>query len=124
MSKMQLKPLLLSKSNIKLHVSFSFINASYSKELYEHSPGVCTTAWKFFSCSWRIFSALDFASFSKALILCTYWLLRNFRSAFSCSSLRRLPFSSKTRCGFFLSYWCGDYYLYISFHLISIRVHS
>lgn len=58
-------------------------------------PGVETTAWKFFSCRLSILSDFSFDSFSSPRTLCTYWLLRNFRSAFSCSNFLRDAFSSE-----------------------------
>jgi len=60
-------------------------------------PGVETTAWKFFSCSWRMRSDFSLPSFSSPRTLCTYWLLRNLRSAFSCSSFRSDAFNSGDR---------------------------
>lgn len=57
-------------------------------EVIWFAPGVCTTAWKFFSCSCKILSIFCLESSSSECILCTYWLLRNRRSAFSCSNLR------------------------------------
>lgn len=61
---------------------------------YFYSPGVCTTACRFFSWSCWIFSVLALFSFSSIFILCMYWLFRNFKSAVSCSILLKEAFKS------------------------------
>ena len=61
-------------------------------ELFQKLPGVCITACKFFSCNLWIFSVFSALSFSMHFNLWMYWVLRNLRSAFSCSNFLIVSF--------------------------------
>ncbi len=94
--------LIVSSLLIKLVIDHKLLNCNINRQMNiiaamlnkMYQPGVWTTACMFFSWSCRIRSVLALLSCSRDRTLCTYWLLRNFRSEVSWSSFLMYVFSS------------------------------